>query len=75
MYNERQPARLAIINMRKALDAMEKQPEAKPQVMSGLLAPRKTPAAEMSQTKSESRRVLEYMREIRNIMKDDTNVV
>jgi hypothetical protein len=75
MYNERQPAQLAIINMRKALDAMEKQPKEKPQVMSGLLAPKKTPSAEMTQTKSESRRVLEYMREIRNIMKDNTNVV
>lgn len=75
MYSERQPAQLAIINMRKALDKMEQQPKEKPQVMSGLLAPKRNVAQEETQTKSESRRVLEYMREIRNIMKDDTDVV
>lgn len=75
MYNERQPAQLAIINMRKALDKMEQQPKEKPQVMSGLLAPKRTSIQEETQTKSESRRVLEYMQEIRNIMKDDTDVV
>lgn len=68
MSYERQPARLAVINMRNQLDRMMKKEEAKTSSMSslGLLAPRQ--AKQESNQTSESARILNYMKQIRTNM-------
>jgi|5_EtaG_2_1085323.scaffolds.fasta_scaffold192204_2 hypothetical protein len=68
MSYERQPARLAVINMRNQLDIMMKKEESKTSSMSslGLLAPRQ--AKKEENQNSESARVLKYMKQIRTNM-------
>ena len=68
MTYERQPARLAVINMRNELDKMMKKEEAKTSSTSslGLLAPRQVKREENKT--SESARILKYMKQIRTSM-------
>jgi hypothetical protein len=72
-YNfDNQPARTATFNLRREL-ANIKQDEAPKKQMSGLLAPKTTPMQDMAKSDSESRRVLNYMKEIRDTMRSHKN--
>lgn len=72
---DNQPARTATIILRKQLEAMENQPVKKQKAATGLLAPKVSPMQEQNEGRSESRRVLDYMHEIRKTMKAQKDVV
>lgn len=68
MTMERQPARLATLNLRNELDKLMDAP-AKPEPKGmGLLAPRKMFSKEEEQQSPEAKRVLNYMKMIRESM-------
>ena len=66
MTIERQPARLAILSLRDELNKMTAEPE-KPKNL-GLLAPRKMLKDEDTGQQPEAKRVLNYMKMIRESM-------
>lgn len=68
MSFERQPARLAIINLRQQLDTMMNEPAQEKPKGSGLLSPNKMMMAQTSKSEEESQRVLNYMKQIRESM-------
>ena len=68
MTMERQPARLATLNLRSELDKQMAVPvKTEPKGM-GLLAPRKMFSKEEEQQTPEAKRVLNYMKMIRESM-------
>jgi hypothetical protein len=70
MTMERQPARLATLNLRSELDKMINQP-AKPEPKTfGLLSSRKKVEEAKEVNDSEASRVLQYMKQIRESMSD-----
>ena len=77
MSIERQPAKLATLNMRSAVsEAQKNKVKVNPQSRTGLLS--RDNAAEAraktkSQTKTESQKVLEYMAAIREAMNTETS--
>jgi len=76
MYSfNNQPARTATLVLRKQLEAMDRGDKKPQKVSTGLLAPRTKPTSDAMQNKPEARRVLEYMKEIRNSMGAYKNVV
>tara|TARA_R100000742_G_C4274294_1_gene94214 strand:- start:656 stop:874 length:219 start_codon:yes stop_codon:yes gene_type:complete len=68
MSFERQPARLAIINLRQELDRMINEPAQEKPRGSGLLSPNKMMTEKTSKSDEESQRVLNYMKQIRESM-------
>lgn len=69
MYSfNNQPARTAIITLRKQLEMMGNESSEPKKVSTGLLSPKAKPMSNATQNKSETRRVLEYMQEIRKAM-------
>ena len=69
MYSfNNQPARTAILTLRKQLEMMGNEDSKPKKVSTGLLAPKARPMSDATQNKSETRRVLDYMKEIRNTM-------
>jgi hypothetical protein len=77
MSTERQPAKLASINMRNAVSEMQKNKvKVNPQTRTGLLSPNNVLQSRNkteNKTKTESQKVLEYMLAIREAMLSDTN--
>lgn len=72
-YNfDNEPARTATFNLRRELANMKTE-EAPKQPMSGLLAPKAKPMQAVAKSDSESRRVLNYMKEIRETMRSYKN--
>ena len=71
----KEPGRLATINLRAILDEEAAKPAAPEKPMSGLLTPRKSPMMEMADEENQVQRVLGYMRDIREAMKVDKDVV
>lgn len=68
MTMERQPARLATLNLRSELDKQMAAPiKAEPKGM-GLLSPRKMFSKEEEQQAPEAKRVINYMKMIRESM-------
>lgn len=68
MSFERQPARLAIINLRQQLDRMMNEPAQEKPKGSGLLSPNKMMTEKTSKSEEEAQRVLNYMKQIRESM-------
>ena len=69
MYSfNNQPARTAILTLRKQLEMMGNEDNQPKKVSTGLLSPKAKPMSDATQNKSEARRVLDYMKEIRNTM-------
>jgi hypothetical protein len=68
MSFERQPARLATINLRNELDRMMAKESSPKKTVTGLLAPTKMFKQKEEQPNSESQRVLNYMKRIREEM-------
>jgi hypothetical protein len=69
MSFERQPGRLATINLRKQLDVMMKTSEAaKQKPTKGLLTPQKPTLEKQDENVTETQRVLNYMEAIRKSM-------
>ena len=68
MSFERQPARLAIINLRQQLDKMMNEPVQEKPKGSGLLSPNKMMTEKTSKSEEEAQRVLNYMKQIRESM-------
>jgi hypothetical protein len=77
MSVERQPAKLATVNMRGAVsDKMKNRVKVKPQGKTGLLSPNNVLQSRNKteqRTKQESERVIEYMIAIREAMSNDTD--
>ena len=77
MSIERQPAKLATLNMRSAVsEAQKNKVKVNPQARTGLLSRdnvAETRAKTKSQTKTESQKVLEYMAAIREAMETETS--
>lgn len=71
MSIERQPARLATINLRRQLDAMENKPTKPEKSFMGLLSPKKRVEDTMDTVDNEYTRVLNYMQSIRNSMRGE----
>ena len=70
MSMERQPARLATINLRMVLDSMNETVDTKKEKPMGLLPSRKQPPSFMQDENSEASRTLNYMKQIREAMSD-----
>ena len=70
MSMERQPARLATINLRMVLDSMNETVDTKKEKPMGLLSSRKQPPSFMQDENSEASRTLNYMKQIREEMSD-----
>ena len=70
MSMERQPARLATINLRMVLDSMNETVDTKKEKPMGLLSSRIQPPSFMQDENSEASRTLNYMKQIREAMSD-----
>jgi len=70
MSIERQPARLATINLRMALDSMDNTSDTTNEKPLGLLSSRKKQNPITQDETSEASRVLNYMKQIREAMSD-----
>jgi len=71
MSFERQPARLATINLRAEVDKMMNQSSTPKKEATGLLSPRKAFKQQEEQPNTETQRVLNYMKRIREEMGKD----